>query len=278
MTHEELEADLALLALGSLDPEDRRVVEEHLAGGCATCTRELAEWQRVVDLIPLAAPEAEAPPLKDRLLSRARSGRGARVIPLRPWLAVPLAAAAAALIAVGIARETRLSQERDIVAAERNRLQTELAGAKSDLAKLTAALNAREGDVGQLRSALAAAEKSLAVLQERELQMVALRQPAEAPPAEAHLLLSVPAGKGLLYAFDLGAVSPDKIYELWWITEKEGPVMAGLFRPDDRGLGRLDVPVPANLGRIQAAAVTVEPAAGVPKPTGPMVLLGEVKS
>jgi hypothetical protein len=33
--------------------------------------------------------------------------------------------------------------------------------------------------------------------------------------------------------------------------------------------------VPADAGAIKAAAVTIEPAAGVPKPTGPMVLLGK---
>jgi len=86
------------------------------------------------------------------------------------------------------------------------------------------------------------------------------------------------ARKGLLYAFDLRPVPLDKIYELWWITEKEGPVMAGLFRPDERGIGRIDVDLPTGAGRIQAAAVTIEPAGGVPKPTGPMVLVGELKS
>ena len=66
----------------------------------------------------------------------------------------------------------------------------------------------------------------------------------------------------------------DKTYELWWITEKDGPVQAGLFKPDERGLGRIEATIPTDAGAIQAAAVTVEAAGGVPKPQGPMVLLG----
>jgi len=278
MTHEEIRADLPLHALGSLDPDERRAIERHLAEGCDDCGRELDEWRRVVELIPLGAEAAEPPELKDRLLDRARPTQPERVVPLRRWLAVPLAAAAAALLAFGIVREARLGRERDSALAERTRLESALARAKTDLAELGEQLAAREQDIGRLRSALAAAEENLSLLQARGLQMVSLRQPADAVPAEAHMLLSGDARKGLLYAFDLRPVPLDKIYELWWITEKEGPVMAGLFRPDEHGIGRIDVDLPTGAGRIQAAAVTIEPAGGVPKPTGPMVLVGELKS
>jgi hypothetical protein len=45
-----------------------------------------------------------------------------------------------------------------------------------------------------------------------------------------------------------------------------------MFAPDQQGFGRLEMPLPTDVGIIQAAAVTIEPAAGVSKPTGPMVL------
>lgn len=281
MTHEELKADLPLFALGSLDPEERSELERHLAEGCASCRGELDEWRRVVDVIPLGAEATEAPDLpdlKNRLLARSRGGEPSRVVPLRRWVAVPLAAAALAILTLAGVREVQRREDDAAALAERQRLERALADAKVEVDQLSSQLTSRESDLKSLRAALASAEQNLALLQSRGLQMVSLRQPAEAAPAEAHLLLSVPAGKGLLYAFDLGTVPSEKIYELWWITEGAGPVMAGLFRPDERGLGRIEAQLPAGVGRIQAAAVTVEPAAGVPKPTGPMVLVGEVKS
>jgi anti-sigma-K factor RskA len=53
-----------------------------------------------------------------------------------------------------------------------------------------------------------------------------------------------------------------------------GAVRAGIFHPDEHGLGRVDATVPADAGALQAAAVTLESAGGVPTPQGPMVLLG----
>jgi hypothetical protein len=35
-----------------------------------------------------------------------------------------------------------------------------------------------------------------------------------------------------------------------------------------------EIPVPANIGELKAAAVTTEPAGGLPQPSGSFVLLG----
>jgi hypothetical protein len=141
---------------------------------------------------------------------------------------------------------------------------------------VSATLAERENDVASLRTALSTAQESLSILQVRGLSLVALKETKDAPPAEGHVLVSPPTGRALFYAFDLPPVPPDKTYELWWITEKQGPVQAGLFHPDARGLGRVDATVPADAGAIQAAAVTIETAGGVAKPQGPMVLIGTV--
>ena len=67
--------------------------------------------------------------------------------------------------------------------------------------------------------------------------------------------MSAEAGRAIVYAFDLPAVPAGKTYELWWITEKAGPVNAGLFRPDTKGIGRVEASLPADYGVIKAAAV-----------------------
>jgi anti-sigma-K factor RskA len=296
MTHEDIQSDLPLYALGSLDAEERQAIERHLADGCDSCTLELRTWREVVGLVPLELPARGAPDLKAELLERVRSEAPRRPVAVAPtapapskvarrrigW-AVPFAAAALALLAIATYREIGWRAERARLDGERQAqlqsiasLQRDLEAARGDMTKVTAALAQRENDVNALRAALAKAEESLAIVQRPGLNLVALKETKDAPPAAGHILLSAPTGKALFYAFDLPKAPPGKAYELWWITEKEGPVPAGLFNPDERGLGRVETTVPTGAGAIQAAAVTVEDAAGVPKPQGPMVLIGQV--
>jgi len=284
-SHEDIQADLGLYALGSLDPEERQAIDRHLAEGCDSCSRELAAWRELVGLMPLELPAAAPADLKARLLARVRAEApgGSASPPPAPVVArrrigwaVPFAAAAMALLALMVYREIGWRAERERQTAVVAGLQQQIEAAHGDLAKVSAALAARESDVASLRAALAGAQESLSILQARGLSLVALRETKDAPPAEGHVLLSPPTGRALFYAFDLPPVPADKTYELWWITEKEGPVQAGVFHPDAQGVGRVEATVPSDAGAIQAAAVTVEAAGGVPKPQGPMVLLGNV--
>lgn len=277
--HDDLKADLPLYALGALEPEEQREIAQHLAGGCDECAGELQAWNEVVGMVPLEGPDSAPPDLKAKLLARVH-GNGApsqsTVARRRISFAMPLAAAALLLLGFNLYREINWRAERSRQLAVVVALQNELTAARGDLAKVSAALAEREADVGALRSALAKAEESLSIVQARGLNLVALKETKDAPPAEGHVLLSAPTGRALFYAFDLPPVGADKTYELWWITEKDGPVQAGLFKPDARGLGRVEAAMPTGAGAIQAAAVTVERAGGVPKPQGPMVLIGSL--
>ena len=279
--HEDIQADLSLFALGSLDAEERRTVEEHLAAGCESCDRELRAWREVVGMVSLEVPAPPPPNLKDKLLARVRAAAPTasapgRVARRRIGWGLPFAAAAGVLLALAGAREIGWRAEETHQAEVLAAIERELAAARDDASNASAALAARERDVASLHAALASAQESLSILQARGLSLVALKETKNAPPAEGHILLSPPTGRALFYAFDLPAVPADKTYELWWITEKDGPVQAGIFHPDEHGLGRVETTMPAEAGTIQAAAVTVEVAGGVAKPQGPMVLIGTV--
>ena len=68
-----------------------------------------------------------------------------------------------------------------------------------------------------------------------------------------------------------GPVAGRKTYELWAITGGT-PRPAGLFGVDAKGAGGLRIE-PAPEGRpVDVFAITIEPAGGVPAPTGPIVL------
>ena len=67
----------------------------------------------------------------------------------------------------------------------------------------------------------------------------------------------------------------DKVYEVWWIGEKQGPMKAGLFEPLSHGatIVSLDLPPPGEV--VLASAITLEPSSGVEKPTGAMYMKGD---
>jgi anti-sigma-K factor RskA len=277
MTHEEIISDLALYALGSLDADERLAVERHLAEGCVTCERELQRWADVAGSVPLTVEDASPPNLMPRLLERIEAAAPPhKVVRMRSWVSIPLAAAALAVLALGFVREMQLRAERrarEQIVAD---LSAKLSASQGELERVKTVLAQREMDIGSLRAALAEARETLAVVKAPGLRMVTLEETPDAPPADAHLLFSEKEGKAIFYAFDLPPVEAGKTYELWWITEKEGPLKAGLFVPDQRGLGQVETVVPLDAGAVQAAAVTIEPAGGLAKPSGPMVLLGKL--
>lgn len=293
MTHDEIKEDLPLFVLGGLTPAEAAEIERHLTEDCADCQAEIEQWREVMAAIPLAAGEEERPPeaLRGELLRRLHDPaamvaepRRAEVIPLRPSRLPLVALAAAAVLALvwGLSRDTvwrsQLTSEQQVVAQLRsalNQATTNAAQSEAELKKVRDQLAARDSDLASLRASVAAAQESLALIRGPGLSLVRLKQTADAKPAEGHVLIS-PSGKALFYAFDLGPLPAGKVYELWWITEKEGPVNAGLFRPDANGLGQVDTTTPTAAGAIKAAAVTIEPEGGVSKPTGPMVLIGNI--
>ena len=275
-TRDDIRADLPLYALGSLDPEERAAVERALAED-PTLAAELREWNELVGLMALEAPDAPLPEVRDRLLARVHTAAPPverKVARRRLGWATPFAAAAALLLAVLGYREIGFRAERTRNTETLAALQRALTAREGELAAANAELATQERDVAGLRAALAAAQESLSVVQQRGLTLVSLKETKDSPPAQGHILMSPPSGRALFYAFGLPKVAEDKVYELWWITEKEGPVRAAIFHPDAEGVGRVEATIPEDVGALQAAAVTVEVAGGVAKPQGPMVLLG----
>ncbi len=93
----------AAYALDALDPEDVREYEAHLAH-CERCREELASLSVAAGALAYATEAPMPPPeLRTRILQQARNER-AKVIPLRPRWAMPVAAVAAvaACAAIGL--------------------------------------------------------------------------------------------------------------------------------------------------------------------------------
>jgi len=114
----------------------------------------------------------------------------------------------------------------------------------------------------------------VALLRDPATQVVALSGLEPAPGAKARMLWHATAG-GLLVVQGLPLAPEGKAYELWAIAGAAAPQPAGVFTVDAKGVGSLRVAPIQEAGAVDTFAVTLEPAGGVPAPTGAMYLTGK---
>lgn len=259
MNHDQWLEQADVYAAGALDGQDLVEFEAHLATGCAICAERLRETCEALTLLPRSLPEVPPPPaLRARILGAiaAERPRAAAPVLLRPsqrprraiWWAgwAGLAAAAALLVVVnGELRTTR--QE----------------------------LRALQGRVGTLQTELTQREEALRFLSDPNVRYVSLGGLKPTPEASAWLLWNPTTRQGLLLARGLAAAPAGHTYELWALAGAQ-PVPAGVFSVDAGGRALLRLPPLPEGHTYDAFAVTLEPAPGVPKPTGPMHLHGKV--
>jgi anti-sigma-K factor RskA len=237
-THEELKATAAGYVLGSLDPDERREFEAHLVG-CAECLAEVASLRPVVGALATAAPQVTPrTELRDRILSNTAAATTTIHDRKSPAALMWLPLAAAIVIAVG-------------AAAYVVRLQRQM---------------------GELQTRFEQAQATTAVLAAPDLARIDLQGQPAAPDARARALWS--RSRGLVFtAANLPPAPEGKAYQVWVVTA-QAPVSAGLLTPDMSGVGSQYYMTPVDIAPPVAVAVTLEPAGGVPAPTGERYLVG----
>lgn len=258
--HLQFGEDLDLYALGALDPEERVAFESHLKN-CDRCKQNLAAAEERVGLLGLAVPTLEPPArVKTALLERVRQGVPVPATPVtatskRAWFTLwhePMIAWAFAVILAAVA----------LTLGTRNyRLQHRL--------------DAMEQQMLAHQTAVAHDRNVAELLTSPETQRVLLKQATESAHPEGRVYYH--PNRGLLfYASNLPAAPTDHTYQLWLVPAEGAPISAGVFQPNARGDASVVLPKLPSGVAAKAFAVTVEPAGGVPEPSGPKVLIGLV--
>lgn len=256
--HDALRELVPLYVIGALSGAERTAVEAHLAA-CTECAAEVRAYAPVGVALAQIAPQVDPPAaLRTAILNATRPAQTHTRAPMSviPWLA------AAAMLAI----TTGLGV---YVTTLQRRIQT----LEGELRAALVRVEDGERRVNVALQAAAAAETPLAVLTAPDVRRIDLAgQAPVAPAASARAFWSRSRGL-VITAANLPALPPGRIYQLWFVAQP-APVSAGLLTPDDRGSLTTTLSTPADVPNPTALAVTIEPAGGVPAPTGAMYLVG----
>jgi anti-sigma-K factor RskA len=253
MTREEIGEVAAAYALGSLEAEDRARFEALLRAGDPEAVAALREFEGTLADLAAAAPEVPPPGVKAALMNRiaaAPSAAPARALPRQRaiWPIVLSGAMAAGLAAIVVGWSVSSTYEKRLDALAR--------------------------DAEQLKAELRGQQTVITILRDPATQMVALAGQAPAPTARARVMWHAKAG-GVFVAAGLPEAPAGKAYQLWAIAGDNAPVSAGVFSVDASGTGSLSVRPLPGVATVNAFAVTLEPAGGLPAPSGEVYLLGK---
>jgi anti-sigma-K factor RskA len=226
---------LPAYAIGSLDADEVRRVEEHLSS-CWICRDESNSFRTVVEQLSFAAPLATpSPDLKERLMQRVQTTRPReRVLEQaskRPWLERLLPVWGLASLCLLIA----------------------LAGSNLFLWQRLNQLQVGTTSLG--------------------MRAVPLSAPVTGSTATGFVLISADGDDGALIVDGLPPLEEGKEYQLWLI--RDGQRTSGaVFSTDENNYGGTRIRAPRSLLEYSVVGVTVEPEGGSPQPTGTQVLGG----
>ena len=311
MTHEEHKEAVALAALGEdLGAERADALEVHLAA-CGECRAELRELSAAAAALALApAPVPPSPELRSRILTRIKTtpqGRDASEASATGVAASSAAAAAGEKLAAAAETAPAAAAAANVVPFDAGRresrearrarrpallfgyLAASLAIAalsvglvtlwqrnnelRADLARLSAQLEETRSQLGQTRTELASARGEATMLSAPDSHVTELIGTEVAADARARLVFNETTGEAVLVAAKLPPPPAGKAYQLWYIAGNT-PLPGPVFATDAAGRGQLRGTIPPEGRRAALFAVTLEPAGGVPAPSGDMYLKG----
>lgn len=256
LSHDEAFAELGAFALGALDSNEEREVMAHVAE-CAECREELEVLRAITSSMPVESSLGAMPPDRSRAIRTSLVKRASAESVQRPTSNLWKALSVAATIAVAVLGAAWYREYQENVAME------------SRVAAATATADS-------LSRAIREKEEQLAAMTGPGVSVVELSSSATQAPA-ARMFWDRTTNRWTMYAHRLPALRPGRAYELWLVTA-DTKIPAGTFKPGADGSATFTAVYELRPEDLKAIAVTEEPEAGVPTPTGPIILLGTAEA
>jgi hypothetical protein len=264
VTCQERQDLLLLYVANALDAAEREEMRAHLAGGCPICAANLLEAQTAWSAIPAALDPLQPPiAMKQRLMDRitAESDRLPDNLALRIFrILVPAAVAAGIAIIVTHAVLSRRIDE----------LQQE-----TTVAKLL--LGFQDQRIQSLQAGLSKQKEIAEMLRSPAAKLIAMDATPLQPGATACIVWDQKNEHWEFMTAGMVCAPAGKTYELWFVTQAGQKIPACTFDVNPKGEATQLVTVPHNIGPLALAAVTDEPAGGMPQPTGNFQLTGKIQ-
>jgi anti-sigma-K factor RskA len=244
MVHEDYKEMIPARALSALDAAEAQALNEHLEN-CAECRKELDEWRATASALASGTNPAEpSPKVRERILDEVRRDVSeSNVVPFRStprnlWSSFGSLGAMAAAVLF-----TALIVGIIVLWRQNNDIRKELEQSR-EFVQLATSPGAR---VSELKATAAAGGATATVAYDSN-------------------------GHAILIASKLPSLPQGKAYQLWFIVGNKPPMPGKTFAPNSNGEGVLKEQMPREALDAPVFAVTVEPAGGVPAPTGPIYL------
>jgi anti-sigma-K factor RskA len=234
--------NLAAYALGTLDIEEKRLLEEHL-DTCAACQTEMTEFMVVSEgLLSALPPKAPKPRLKKRLMaSLPKKGKTSSQSSLRPFARFSFgsfATTAALVILLGLNLFSAL----------------QIGGLQREQAELTQRMYTEQS--------------AIAMLAYPGTQTISITE-----GVAGSLLMNLESNTAILFTWDLPELPEGQTYQIWLIDVQGNRVSGGLFTAySEQSYTSIRVLASSPLTEFVSLGVTIEPWGGSPGPTGPNVL------
>ncbi len=277
MVHEEYKEMLSAHALAALGWQDELALKQHLSE-CTACRDELDHWNQTTAALTFVAEPAEPSPqvrahILERIRAEARGGQpqpretnvspterrtiaGANILPFNQaprniWRSIgSLGAIAAAIVFAALLVSL-------IVLWQQNR------AIKNELARLSTEKQKTQEELAVER----AARELISAPGARMAQLAGTKM---APGAHAMLAYDK-TGHAMLMAKGLPVAPSGKAYQLWFIVGNK-PMPGKVFTTDSSGNGTVQDQMPEVARDSAVFAITLEPAGGMPSPTGEIYL------
>ena len=253
---QEYEDQIALYSLGLLEGEELREIEDHIAEGCVICTGLLKDSDTVFTSLPFCLDDE--PLSKDvekkiyeRLVDRKPLREKTSMFDfwknLSPvWLNLGTAVSLALIIFLVVSNISL-----------RNRLHLQ------------------ETNLSELEAKLVKDKEMMAYVTNPNVNLVNLGSKMPAMEASGKLLWDKDTDKGLFLVSNIPVPDKGKTYQLWAIEDGK-PVSMGVFDVDKEGKSMMEIKLMPEPAASMQFAVTLEPAGGMPQPTGEMYLYGSL--
>ena len=257
MTHRaEYEDQIALYSLGLLEGQELRELEEHLTEGCEICAAILRDSDAVFTSLPFCLDDEPlskdvGKKIFDRLPDRkpleekpSIFGFWKNISPV--WLSLGTAVSLALIIFL-VASNVSLRNE----------------------------LRFREKNLTELQAKMIKDKEIMEFVLRPDVNEVDLGSKMPDMNASGKLLWDKETDKGMFLVSSIPIPKQGKTYQLWAIEDGK-PVSMGVFDVDKEGNSMMEIELMPGPAQSMQFAVTLEPAGGMPQPTGDMYLYGSL--